>query len=147
MPLTGGCLVARRWLYLHTYRLDRGKRDEREIERKLRMAKREKREGAQPAGESAITEITPEERNEADPDLALEEAVATIAKLKAEVARLEEKATRHALEAEYGFSEGRLMHGGVEYLVAEVDTAAELIDKVRKSFVEQDAVVAVLRRA
>ena len=36
---------------------------------------------------------------------------------------------------------------GVTYEVVDIDTALEIVDKVRKSYVEQDAPVAVLKRS
>lgn len=60
-----------------------------------------------------------------------------------EQSELAERVRNHPTLA---IQDGQVTVNGVDYDVVEIDTAHALIDKVRKSFVQQDAPVAVLRR-
>lgn len=55
------------------------------------------------------------------------------------------KVNERLRQSENGDDDDSIKIAGKRYVVLEVDSASEIIDKVRKSYVEQDAPVAVLK--
>lgn len=72
----------------------------------------------------------------------------------AQASKREEELTKQLTSAEQTIKtletlskqRSEVTHDGVTYKVVEIDTAAEIADKMRKSCVDQDAPVAVLER-